>query len=228
MHPTPCLLATTRHTTPRARPGCCSRPRLAALGWYALACAASPVARLLALRRRRPQRTRRPLAVQALRGHRPAVRYGRRAYNHLTRTRERARRADHQRAREVARRAARADQPVEGPPMTRHRHSTRGACPARSPSPCRRARARRLRRPPRRTAVIAPGRTRQHERGGAAPARRPARAAGPAAPSRLPTRLRPRAGVQLRPGLDRRHHRGGRAQRLRHQRRHPRAPSSRA
>ena len=52
-------------------------------------------------------------------------------------------------------------------------------------------------------AGVAASSTRRFDRGGAAAARRPARAADPAAPTRLSAWLRSWAGVQLRPGLDR-------------------------
>jgi hypothetical protein len=86
-----------------------------AAGWYALACAAMPWRDCWHCGGDGRNGPGARSACKHCEGTGRAVRYGRRAYTHLTRTRGVARRADAQRAREVARRAREQANPWKDP-----------------------------------------------------------------------------------------------------------------
>ena len=177
---------------------------LAAIAWYAIACAAAPFRDCWHCAGTGRNGVGARSRCKHCDGTGLQLRYGRRAYNHLTRTRHaRPARRPATRHRRSPSRAARGRQPVEGPPMTRThtRPKHRGLALALVAGLVVAILAARHRNDD-----ASPPAPHAGTSSAAAALRtldRPARAAGPPAPARLPTRLRPWAGVQLRPGLDR-------------------------
>ena len=112
MHPTHLLASHAHHAHPA---GFVVLVLVLAAGWYALLCAAMPWRDCWHCGGDGRNGPGARSACKHCDGTGLVVRYGRRAYTHLTRTRERAQRADTQRAREAARRARENANPWKDP-----------------------------------------------------------------------------------------------------------------